>query len=114
MVTHEELKTFSACIVSRWVLMDNVLFFMAKKMQYSSNKVEKKPAKWRKEFVLKHGKFFGGVLSKGFTALSNKITRQTVSSVDDSPALIIFPYFISSLELTVTVFFGFLLSVNQS
>lgn len=66
----------------------------------------------RKELVLKHGEFFGGFLSKGVMALSNNITCQTVFSVDDSPALIILPYFISCLEHTLTVLVWFLLSVN--
>lgn len=56
--------------------------------------------------------YFGGSLLKGFTAFANKITCQTVSSVDDSPVLIILPYFISCLEPTLTVLFWFLLSVN--
>lgn len=93
--------------------MDNLLFIMVKKTHYSFNKLERNCVE-KKKIVLKHDMFFGGVLSKGFTALSNKITCQTVSSVGDLPALIIFPYFISSLESTLTVFFGFLLTVNQS
>lgn len=76
-----------------------------KKAHYNSKK-EEQSQKWRPEFVLKHDEFFGDVLSKEFTALSNKIMCQTASSVYDSPALIIFPYFISSLKPTLTVFFG--------
>lgn len=56
--------------------MDDVLFTVAKKVHYRSNKVKKSLV-------------FLGFLSKEFTALSNEIKCQTVSSVDDSPALII-------------------------
>lgn len=56
-------------------------------------------------------------MSEGFTALSNTITCHTVSSVDGSPALIIFPFSISSLELTLNCILFFLqffwVSVNQ-
>lgn len=81
--------------------MDNVLFTLVKK--------------WRKELVPEHGPFVRGILSEEFTALSNTIKCHTVSSVDDSPALIIFPFSISSLELTLNVFFllFFWVSMNQ-
>ena len=63
-----------------------------------------------------------GLITKGFffqfcqraLALSNGIIHQTVSSEGDWCALIIFPYFISSLEPTLTVFLRLLLSVKQN
>lgn len=73
--------------------MDNLLFTLVEK--------------WRKELVPEHGPFVRGILSEGFTALSDTITCHTVSSVDGSSALIIFTYSISSLELTLNGVFFF-------